>query len=237
MLLCYRMEDVDLINKQPATFQDMRSHYKEFYDAVKMGHLTTTLESHRGHGFDHDVTVASLALLIAETKEIGIRAWCAALLHSVDRIVEENKVRETMNLFASNLVSFFTPEEIHEIVEAAYRHSEINQSDQSDVQITLMDADRLANMQSAVIIRAGQFRSTIPAFNFKYLDGTKDPLSTYETPVTILDNLKFLIIRYVPQFRVPKAKKLGEVYASRLQLYIQSVESDYKELGLSGIEL
>jgi hypothetical protein len=231
------MEYMDSENEQSTTFQNMRKQYKEFYDAVKNGHDTTTLVSHRGHGFDHDVTVASLALLIAETKEIGIKAWCAALLHSVDRIVEEEKVKETMNAYASNLVSFFSSDEIHEIVEAAFRHSEINQSDQSDVQITLMDADRLANMQSAVIIRAGQFRSAIPAFDFKYLDGTKDPLSTYETPMTILDNLKFIIIRYVPQFRVPKAKQLGELYASRLQAYIQLVENDYNELGLSGIEL
>ena len=150
-------------------------------------------------------------------------------------MVDDKDVKKVMIEHAKNLEKIFSQDDIHEIVEAAYRHSERNQTDQSETQITLMDADRLANMQSAVIIRGGQFRPTLPALDFNYLEGAANPLSTYERPMTVLDNLRFIIYNFPPQLRLPEAKRLGVIYTDRLSSYIKSVEDDHKELGLKNI--
>lgn len=219
------------------TFDDYREYFSGFYTSVKEGHHNASLAQHGGHGFDHDVTVATLATRIASSPDIAKKAWCAGMLHSVDRMVEEEKVKSTMIAFAERLRDIFTHDEIIEIVEAAFRHSERNQNDQSEVQITLMDADRLANMQMSVIMRAGQFRATLPIFDFCYLEGTCDPTSTYENPKSILDNLRIAVDSYIPQLRLEKSKELGALYSKRIFSYIDTVEQDYKDLGLINVRL
>lgn len=219
------------------SFTELKNEFSEFYTGIKTAHSLTTNSDHGGHGFDHDVTVAAMAIRIALDKHTSRKAWCAALLHSFDRIFDTNMVKDEMFIHASKLKGHFKDEEIDEIVEAAFRHSEINQSDQSQTQITLMDADRLANMQSAVIIRGGQFRQNLPVLDLNYLSGQADPTSTYEAPKSILDNLRIVIINYIPQLRLPEAKHLGAIYAGRLTAYIKSIEDDYSELGLNGVNV
>lgn len=218
-------------------FIDLQNHFSDFYESVKLIRQTEHGIDHYGHGLDHDITVSTLAMKIATDEHTGCKAWCAGLLHSFDRIIGDDKAREAMELQAKYLTHYFSQEEIGEIIEAAYRHTELNQEDQSSTQITLMDADRLANLQSAVIIRAGQFRPDIPALDFNYLSGNKDPLSTYDHPKTILDNLRFIITNYIPQLRLPIAKELGDIYANRLNLYIKSIEYDYEYLDLKNITI
>lgn len=219
------------------TFNEIRNHFLDFYNEVKNGHIHTSSLSHQGHGLDHDITVSMLAVRIAPDSRLGEKAWCASMLHSVDRVVEAKMVESVMNEYAKHLHPFFSQREIEEIVEAALRHGELNQPDQNEIQVVLMDADRLANMQSAVIIRGGQFRSTLPVFEFGYLEGKVNPVSTYENPQSILDNLRLIISQYVPQLRLPKAKTLGAFYANRLTAYVESIEQDYKDLNLVNIDL
>ena len=216
-------------------FTEARKYFFEFYESVKAAHNSTTNKDHGGHGLDHDITVAAIAIKIAPDEYTGQKAWCASFLHSFDRIFAGVDLKNQMAKYAENLRKFFNDEEINEIVEAAYRHDELNQSDQTLTQVTLMDADRLANMQSAVIIRAGQFHQNIPVLDFNFLDGKADPVSTYKSPKNILDNLRFIITSYIPQLRLPIAKNLGDIYAERLSSYIESIEEDYRELGLKGL--
>lgn len=222
---------------QLKSFNDFRAQFSDFYDSVKTGHKNTKSKSHGGHGIDHDITVAMLAVKISSDERIGQKAWCAGMLHSTDRVVEIPDVINTMTGHANHLKHFFNQSEIGEIIEAAFRHSELNQSDQSETQVVLMDADRLANMQSAVIIRSGQFKPNIPVFDFKHLSGGIDPLSTYDEPRSVLDDLRFVIKNYIPQLRNSEARRLGAMYASKLDAYIKSIENDYEYLGLLNIEI
>ncbi|MFA5997309.1 MAG: HD domain-containing protein [Candidatus Paceibacterota bacterium] len=219
------------------TFDEFRAQFRDFYHSVKTGHENTKKQSHGGHGIDHDITVAMIAVKISDDERIGQKAWCAAMLHSVDRVVGASDIKDTMMKHAEYLKHFFSQNEIDEIIEAAFRHSERNQIDQSETQITLMDADRLANMQSAVIIRSGQFRPDIPVFDFKYLSGAIDPLSTYEDPKSVIDDLRLCIINYIPQLRNKEAKHLGNIYAEKLNAYIRSIEDENEYFGLTNIEI
>ena len=218
-------------------FTDLKNLFSDFYESVKLLRETEHGIDHYGHGLDHDITVSTLALKIAPDEHTGYKAWCAGFLHSFDRIIGDDKAKEVMWLQAKHLKHYFNQDDITEIIEAAYRHTELNQEDQSVTQVTLMDADRLTNLQSAVIIRAGQFRPNIPALDFNYLSGNKDPLSTYDHPKTVLDNLRFLLTNYVPQLRLPAAKELGDIYANRLNFYIESIEEGYDYLDLKNITI
>lgn len=222
---------------QLKTFNEFREQFYDFYNSIKIDHANTKKQSHGGHGIDHDITVAMLAVKITPNELVGQKAWCAAMLHSTDRVVAMPEVMNSMTKHANHLKHFFNQSEISEIIEAAFRHSELNQSDQSETQITLMDADRLANMQSAVIIRSGQFKPDIPVFDFKYLSGEIDPLSTYENPKSVLDDLRFVLRNYTPQFRTEEAKRLGAIYATALSAYIRAVEEENGSLGLLNIEI
>lgn len=219
------------------TFEEYRKIFADFYESVKLSHEKST-KPHRGHGIDHDVTVAQIAMQIAPDNRTSEKAWCAGMLHSVDRMVEqENVEKSTRNLLSNLLLEHFNLSEVEEICQAAIRHGELNQDNQSIVQQVLMDADRLANLMPAVIIRAGQSMSELPVFEFEYLVGERNPETTYYKPQSVLDDLRNNIKEYVPQLRILKAKKLAERYVVILEEYIKSLEESYGQLGLVGISL
>lgn len=222
------------------TFEEYQKLFGNFYNAVKIFHKKSE-GPHRGHGLDHDVTVAQIASYIAPDSWTAKKSWCSGMLHSIDHMVErgntalvEQRTRDLLRYLPDDV---FKTGDLEEICQAAVRHSELNRDDQSVVQQVLMDADRLANLMPAVVIRAGQFLSGIPAFEFEYLEGIRNPVSNYRHPQSVLDNLRTLAIEYVPQFRIPKAKDLADIYATELEEFILSVETSYKKLGLVGISL
>jgi HD superfamily phosphodiesterase len=222
------------------SFRELRERFRPLYDAVKDLHQKSPL-AHRGHGFDHDVTVAALAVRIAPDQRTAEKAFAAALLHSIDRMMakaSKGEIDTCMRVCLARLPDgTFNMDEIDEIVEAALRHGELNQDDQSLTQQVLMDADRLANMMPSVIIRSGQFRPDIPPFEFKYLNNKANPASTYHDPISVLDDLRITLRDYMPQFRIDKAKKLAKTYAFRLRTFVRAVELTNLEIGLVGIEL
>jgi hypothetical protein len=222
------------------SFTECRDRFHGLYDAVAAAHRESP-RAHRGHGLDHDVTVAMLAVRIATDERTAEKAFCAGLLHSMDRLVEkDNKAEEegqARSCLARLPAGTFSDEELQEILVAVLRHGELNKPDQSLTQQVLMDADRLANMMPAVVIRAAQFRPGIPPLEFDFLDGTPNPLSSYGDPQSILDDLRISISEYMRQLRVAEAKTLGTFYATQLTSFIASVETSNRELGLAGIQL
>ena len=220
-------------------FETYRNRFAALYQAVLEGHKNAE-RPHRGHGLDHDVTVAQLAATIAPDERTGEKAWVAALLHSTDRTVEKGnttKVESFIGVYLKELPEgYFSNTEVEEIFVAVMRHTELNQGDQSLTQQVLMDADRLANLQAAVIIRAGQFQPTIPALELQYLDSI-NPQSTYHEPKSVIDDLRANIREYIPKLRLPQAISLGTKLGSRLQAYIDMVQDDYRSIGLDGVIL
>ncbi|MBA3789278.1 HD domain-containing protein [Patescibacteria group bacterium] len=219
------------------SFEDYRVLFRNMYVAVKEGHEKSPMK-HRGHGMDHDVTVAQIATLIAPDDRAKKLGWVAGMLHSTDRVVPADQLTVALTSYLHALPEgYFTNEEKQKIVEAVLRHSELNQDNQSDVQQLLMDADRLANLTVALFIRGGQFRPDIPAFEFTYLNGTQNPASTYKYPKSVLDNIRADLEEYLPQLRLPAAKELGTTYAERLSQIIAWIEKDYHDLSLAGLQL
>ncbi len=219
-------------------FHCYKTLFAEFYQAIKEKH-TSVGQRNRGHGLDHDVTVAQIGVRIAPDERTADKAWVAGMLHSLDHLIEhDDKNDPAVSGALATLLShlpkdYFSSEEVGEIGQAALRHSELNRDDQSLTQQVLMDADRLANLQVSIMIRGGQYRPTIPPLEFEYLDKI-NPSSTYREPKNVLDNIRLNMSEYVPQLRLSKAKDMGRQYEARLKAYLQEIQKDYDELGLKG---
>ncbi|MEK7601514.1 MAG: hypothetical protein AAB480_03230 [Patescibacteria group bacterium] len=215
------------------SFDAYRERFRSFYDAIASDHRES-VRQHRGHGLDHDVTVAQLAAHIAPDERTAEKAWCAGMLHSTDRYAAIAKVSEGPHEVGEEIMQnlkyippgYFSSGELSEMYAAACRHDELNQEDQSTVQMALMDADRLVNLMNTVVIRAGQFQPGIPAFESEHLNGRPNPGSTYHSPKSVLDDLRIMIKEYLPQLRLSKAKAMGERLRERMERLIQSIEKD-----------
>ena len=86
------------------TFEEYRETFREFYELIAKSHRESQ-RPHRGHGLDHDVTVAQIAAQIAPNAQIAEKAWCAGMPHSIDRMIERGNtvlVEETIR----NILSF-----------------------------------------------------------------------------------------------------------------------------------
>jgi hypothetical protein len=218
------------------SFDQMRHTFPDFYAQVREVHQNSS-GKHRGHGLDHDVTVATLAVRISPDEKIADAAWIASMLHSIDHLFPnmnyvDSKLGELMNRLPRG---YFTHIELKTIMAAVLRHAEMNRDDQSLVQQVLMDADRLANLQLAVIIRAGQYRPTIPALEFDHLDASHS--QEYRKPANILDNIRVSMRDYLPQLRITKAKIIAVGYVKQLEEFLKNLELQYEEIGLRGAVL
>lgn len=229
------------------SFNEYRANFSAFYQAVKKAHQEAPIKN-GAHGLDHDVTVAMLGVSIASDQRTADMVWIAAMLHSIDRqfgrwnsqaekAAIDSKIDDLRNSLVRLLPEdYFKPSELILICEAAKRHSEMNQDDQSLIQIVLMDADRLANLMMSVVIRAAQHQAHRPALELQYLDGM-NPDSTYNEPMSALDDLRWCVKDYLPQMRIPAAKQLAETYAKRLEAFMVEIRDDYMDLGLAGVVL
>lgn len=196
----------------------------------------------RGHGFfDHDHPVAQTCVLIHEDERSVRKAWVSSLLHSLDRLMTKEEENRTLDgllaLIPENEISRF---EIEEIRVALQNHDGPNRETDSITQKILQDADRLANAQSIIILRSGQFMPNIPAIELGYLGMKNHPESTYKKPRTVHDNLMHILEwdpegpEAHPQFclRLPMAIEFGRPHFAYIREWILRVKSDFAQLGL-----
>src|SRR3989344_6033146 len=199
------------------------------------------------HDFFHAFRVSNWAERIAPDPETARKAGVAGLLHNDDRImqVEEglgfaDKVRldyraDMMNDWLdAEPAGTFSPEERAEIIDAVLKHSGRNGSDDSLVLITLMDADRLVNLEADCIIRNGQyFGNALRVVDPVYL--LDDPKANFRDPRSIL--------RTMPErfdwekeggfvgLRLPKAREFAKRRFAFWRLFIQETIEQIKESG------
>ena len=217
-------------------FNSYRKKFSIFYAAVRSKHATSP-HQHRGHGFDHDVAVAQMAVLIAPTPRLADMGWVAGLIHSADRLVGVDECPAQLREYLGFLpMNFFSDEEIEEIYLAVLEHSEKSPLHRSSTQEVLQDADKLINMQATAFIRAGQFRFDIPTVELAHLEKI-NPASTYHAPKSVLDGCRISFYEYPSLINTKKGKELASVYVERFRQYEQQILEDHQLLGLVGVEL
>lgn len=221
------------------SFTSLRTAFPGLYRAVKEAHAASP-HAHQGHGLDHDVAVAlTAARLAGEDGHLVEKAFAAGLMHSTDRLAGD-ATDAALDRYLSLLPPRFTPEDASEIKEAVLRHMEYkdhNLATRKPTQKLLMDADKLVNMNPLIVIRAGQFRSNIPAIEVEFV-GTRNPVSTYRRPTSVIEDLYGAIEWIEPGwFHYPAAEEKARALGMKLQQYIRDCESLYTELGVAGAVL
>jgi len=225
--------------------------YPNLTKAVKRTHEEAerefNVQAFHCHDFFHAFRVSNWAEQIAPDPETARKAGVAGLLHNDDRILQVNlrlgfagKVPEKLRVQMMNgwldaePVGTFLPEERAEIIDAVLKHSNRNGPNDSLVLITLMDADRLVNLEADCIIRNGQyFGNSLRVVDPVYL--LDDPKATFRDPRSIL--------RTMPErfdwekeggfvgLRLPKAREFAKRRFAFWRLFIQETIEQIKESG------
>lgn len=190
------------------------------------------------HGPDHDQLVAGYAVLIAgHDRKLVKKAWAAARVHSVDRMLgKKGNTRAVVSRLLRLLPKTFTRRDRSEILLAVMRHSGPNQPEDNWVQVVLQDADRLANLGPALIIRAGQHYPNIPTLELGFLDPeVSNPSGTFKLPASCRDDVRnSLDFENNPRFwlRTPVGRALGRKYFAYLRQFLAMIRDQYAEVGL-----
>lgn len=235
----------------------MRKHVWDRYPAltraIKYSHdeegRKFGVQSFWCHDFAHVIYVANMATLIAEDEDTGRLAAVAALCHNADRIiqiiegkkardkVEDEPVITTVNMWLdAEPAGTFSNRERELIMDAVLHHDQPNGRNDSDVLITLIDADRLVNLEADVIPRAGQFLGdtlrVVDPVNF-----TRDPTANFKNPKTIVRTLEENVRDWAVEggfvgIRLPKARQLMASRVAFMKLFFATIEKQRAEVGL-----
>lgn len=196
---------------------------------------------------DHAVRVGQMALEIAEDEQTGILAGAGGLVHNADRLIQhkmklgwhcdapkeevERLVIQSLATdpyfdFGSSWTDDMAAYNIkREIVNAVLKHDGKNSDDDSPVLVTLMDAERLINAESDLIIRSGQFYHDLPPIDPIHF--ASDPEATYRDPKSVLRDIMESIECLTPgtpfYVRLPKARALAAERRVFFDLFLQNL--------------
>ena len=207
---------------------------------------------------EHDLLVGNFARIIAPNPRIGRLGIAAGFCHSIDHLVggrlDDFDVENPENLRRSPTfpkevenylrqllanASELSVGDQEEVAQAVMRHEGTNE--QIDLlphhllAQTLVEADRLANMTTTIIMRSARFSLHLALVDPRYFEN--DPKATYRNPKSILwdvANCASWGDRKGPyMLRLPKARELGAKYAAHLRQIIQWIREDYADAGLT----
>lgn len=201
------------------------------------------------HDFNHVIRVANMAQLIAPDEETGRVAGIAALCHNADRIAQVVNIlgpsgevdRQTVEdiveaWFNAEPNMTFTSKERDIIFEAVMNHNKTNSNDDPPVWVTLMDADRVVNIEADDIFRKAQYYgNSLPAIDPVHF--TNDPTASFKNPKSLLfslyrDAVDFTTPGGIASIRQPKAIEIARRRAYFLKLFINEVMAQQVEDGL-----
>lgn len=238
------------------SFLALRDLHEPLYRSVMKMHAEAASQ-HDGHSPEHDASVAMMGVRLVESatdeeingfdpmKLIGM-VYVAGLLHSTDRKVG-NEEHTEQALWAHLADSDFCESDKIIIVEAVLRHFEFKMmrvETRHPVQKFLMDADKLINLQTLVVVRSGQFHPGIPAIEPEFIgmkpEGTRyyNPATTYKAPRSCLDDLLSCAEWAEPGWMHSKeAIRRAQLLGQELMDFIRRAQQIYIELGLAGVRL
>lgn len=213
------------------------------------------------HDPDHAIRVGQMAMEIAKNKNIGILAGVAGLVHNADRILQHKLklgsrrdapkedvaglVRgqlepEQRDLFWPLLecrfilrgdASFMGAVEI--VIDAVLKHDGKNNDDDSQVLVTLMDADRLVNAEPDLVIRSAQLYHDLPPIDPVHFE--KDPTANYRDPKSVLRDIMETLEWLTPgtpfYVRLPKARELAATRRKFFDYFILSIKAERAATG------
>jgi hypothetical protein len=200
------------------------------------------------HDFEHAVRVANYCHLIAQDEHSGRLAAVAAMCHNADRILQKlhglgtsGKVNDpevismVNDWLGAEPAETFSAEERELIIDAVLKHSQRNDPTDSIVLITVMDADRLANSDLDVLMRAGQYTPDVQCIDPVHFLNV--PGESFRAPKSVLGNLivsrqEWLDNEGPVPMRLPKAYTIMVRLLNDLKVYANMVWNQRELVGL-----
>lgn len=228
--------------------------YPKLTALVREDHRILNMDG-TGHPFDHTLSVAQIALNIAEDEYVAKLAGAAGLCHNADRLLQRqrntSKADSEAHVTAKDIPpadtvalimkwlngsgEFVVEAEKERIVTAVLLHSGFNVEFCDPVLVALQDADRIVCSEASVILDTAQFWSALPSIDPKWLSHDPDAHS-YKNPKSVLKNLECRYDWIDPAskvcVRLPKARVLMERRVAFYRRYITEVEEQRAEIGL-----
>lgn len=218
--------------------------YPRLVDLVREDHRKQGALFGTGHGFDHAIVTAQYCPLIAPP-ELADPSWMAAICHNPDRLFpEESKeqIRARVEGYLQKGIWYgqdSLPQVFYMIVEAVMEHPNWPSPEDNPVTIILKDADKLGNLDTQVLVRAGQFRPQIPMIDLRYLDPkVRPPGTSFPNPGSIWWDMQGVLEwegntkEGIPWIRTPKARELAKPMFAEIRRYTEGLERPYRNLGL-----
>lgn len=218
--------------------------FPELTRVIRQAHLDAGMTG-SGHDFEHAARVGQYAYQISEDKETGKMAGVAGLCHNADRVLQKTRKIGRKDVPQGHIAQLIQEwlfsiksqpldcVQRNLIIDSILKHDGKNNESDDPVLISLMDADRLVNIELDLIIRCGQFQPDLPAVDFVHL--LNDPTATYREPKSVFrDVASSLEWETDPRFalRNPIAIKMGKARFAALRFYIETLESQIKDSGL-----
>jgi len=198
-----------------------------------------------GHDFDHALRVANYATIIAEDEKTARLAGLAGLCHNADRILQHKtdvgfygdvldvEVKKLVNSWLDNDKNI-SIDDREIVLDAVLHHSKKNDPSDSPTLITLMDADRLVNIEADLIPREGQCIPNVHVIDPILL--LSDPEAHFFNPKSIMRHVKEIldweIEGGIVGIRLPKARKIAKSRFNFLKLFLKTTIDQRKEAGL-----
>lgn len=219
--------------------------YPDIAERIIADHKRVNLSG--GHDYVHAFRVGETARKIGTDEwsdAIGIPAGIAGLVHNADRIIQKERdvgrrdiEPEAIKALIQKWISDQCDIELCEIItEAVLQHAQINGTQDSNVQIALMDADRVINLDADLFPRSGQHYADLPVVDYEhFLD---DPDATYRDPRTILRDINYSLDWVDPKSPVCVRTRLGKTMAeARAQIFRTFFDALRSQLQEEGIDI
>ena len=222
--------------------------FPEVAERIRKTHEEVGLFGH--HDFAHAFRVGELAYQFAlsewRDRLVAQSAGLAGMSHNADHIFwhmlgrEKYKQDPDIDKKVGGLVSSWLDglglknNQVELVIRAVLNHQKPNEDGDNNVTIALKDADRVANMDADVIIRAGQSRPNIPAVDLKYF--LDNPEATFKEPGSVLKDIHFLLEWADPKMtkfcvRTKLAMEMASKRANFLKDYIDLTKSQLINAG------
>jgi hypothetical protein len=212
---------------------------------VKQTHEDVKLVGH--HDAGHAYRVATMAYEVAMMQRgdaiIARRAALAGLCHNADHVVVLKNKLDSRKEVPPEAVAAIVSEWIAGqddrngtdlIIEAVLKHGGKNDSQDSMIQVALMDADRIVNLSVDLLPRSGQNFPHLPVVDYVHLD--KDPNATYRDPRSvwrdIMESLAWVTEGSGVCMRTKLGWELGNEYAEPFRGLTKLLEKQLIQQGM-----
>jgi len=218
---------------------EMCQRFSELVQAVREDHRKENALVGGGHDFIHALMTAQYCLKIAD-EPLASLAWIAAICHNTDRIFPEWSDGLAVKVWNYLDCASIPDSAKRFIVEAVMNHSQRPSLEDNPVTVILMDADKLANLGSLLIIRSAQHQPAIPAINLRYFS-QYPPNCSYRNPGSIYRDICSSLEwegeferdgEKHPWIRTKKARELAQPLFKETRDFFNGLVNQFTDTGL-----